>query len=300
MSSSKIYDAIIVGGSYAGWSAALALGRSLRNVLVIDSGRPCNAQTPHSHNFLTQDGTPPGEIAAIAKEQVLRYPTVRDLNDLVVSATKQEDTFVVKTQSGENFTSRKLLLATGVKDTLPDIEGLKECWGISVLHCPYCHGYEVKNTKLGIIANGDVATEFTKMINHWSKNLTLFTNGPSTLSAEQAKEVDQFSIETITSPLKKIHHANGQLTKVELKDGREITLNALFTRVPFIHHTDIANQLGCDFTDTNFIKVDDVGKTNVPGLYAAGDCTTMFRSVSITVAGGTKAGIGINKELIGI
>jgi thioredoxin reductase len=142
MNGEKDYDVTIVGGSYAGLSAAMALGRSLRNVLVVDSGKPCNASTPHSHNFLTQDGKTPLEITNIAKSQVAKYNSVEFVSDLAVKATKIDGRFEIVLQAGKRVLSKKLIFATGIKDELLDIPGFADCWGISVVHCPYCHGYE--------------------------------------------------------------------------------------------------------------------------------------------------------------
>lgn len=147
MTDSFKYEVIIIGGSYAGLSAAMALGRALRNVLIIDSGLPCNRQTPYSHNFITQDGEKPNIIAEKAKAQVLKYNTIKFLNDFVVSGKKNENGFVITTKTGEEYISKKLIFATGIKDIMPDIKGFAECWGTSVIHCPYCHGYEVKREK---------------------------------------------------------------------------------------------------------------------------------------------------------
>ena len=141
------YDVIIIGGSYSGLAAGMALGRALRNVLIIDSGNPCNKQTPHSHNFLTNDGKSPAEIAGVAKEQLRIYGTVRLINGLAMTGIKTETGFKIQVQSGETFSSKKLVFATGIKDIMHDIPGFAECWGISVLHCPYCHGYEVRNAR---------------------------------------------------------------------------------------------------------------------------------------------------------
>lgn len=169
MNNPSVFDVIIIGGSYAGLSAAMALGRSLRHVLVIDSGQPCNKQTPHSHNFITQDGQTPGQIVKIAKEQVLKYKTVKFQNGVVISAEKIEKGFEISTQSGEQFIARKLLFATGVQDQMPSIPGFAACWGISILHCPYCHGYEVKDNKIGLLGNGDVGFGFCQLLNNFAQ-----------------------------------------------------------------------------------------------------------------------------------
>src|SRR5690606_26609566 len=143
MANNKHFDVIIIGGSYAGLSAAMALGRALRNVLIIDGGSPCNRQTPHSHNFITQDGEKPHIIAEKARTQVLQYPTIKFITGIAHSGFKTEFGFTITTKANETFEAKKLIFATGLKDNMPDIKGFSECWGISVIHCPYCHGYEV-------------------------------------------------------------------------------------------------------------------------------------------------------------
>lgn len=173
MTNSKKFDVIIVGGSYAGLSAGMALGRALRNVLIIDSGKPCNIQTPHSHNFITQDGKTPKEILTLAKQQVEEYKTVKFHNGLATSGMKTANGFEIITQSGDKFMAKKLIFATGVRHIMTDIMGFTECWGISVIHCPECHGYEYKNDKTGILVNGEVAYELGKLINNWTKDLTV-------------------------------------------------------------------------------------------------------------------------------
>src|SRR5690606_25607991 len=149
-------DVVIIGGSYAGLSAAMALGRSMREVLVIDSGKPCNAQTPHSHNFLTQDGRTPYEIAAIGRDQLSAYPSVKIVNDIATSGRRTDSGFAIDLASGETVSARKLIFTTGVRDQLPTIPGVDECWGISVIHCPYCHGYEYWRQQTSVLADGEL------------------------------------------------------------------------------------------------------------------------------------------------
>ena len=197
MKNEESFEVIIVGGSYAGLSAAMALGRSLRRVLIIDGGNPCNAQTPHSHNMITLDGVPPAEITAKAKAQVLNYETVEWKEGIAVTGRTEGEGFTVGLASGETFHARKLLFAAGLKDLMPAIEGFAECWGISVLHCPYCHGYEVANKPIGVLGNGDGGFELARLISNWSKNLTLYTNGLSTLGAEQTEKLRHHNIEIV-------------------------------------------------------------------------------------------------------
>lgn len=298
MEYNKRFDVIIVGGSYAGLSAAMALGRSIRNVLIIDSGKPCNKQTPHSHNFITQDGQTPQQIAEAAKVQVLKYNTVTFYEDTVIGAVKIENGFIVNTLGGESFATHKLLFATGISDQMLDISGFAECWGISVLHCPYCHGYEVKHKPLGVIANGDMAFEFSRLIHNWSKNLVLLTNGQSTLTQQQTKMIKQHDIEIVEKEIIEIEHDKGYITNIVFKDGSKQKLTAVFAKIGFKQHSTLPEQLGCSINEQGFITVDDFQRTTIPGIYAAGDNTTMFRAVSGAVAAGTKAGAMINKELI--
>jgi thioredoxin reductase len=292
------YDVIIVGGSYAGLSAAMALGRSLRNVLVIDSGMPCNRQTPHSHNFITHDGETPKQIRETAKQQVLQYKTVRFHNGLATRATHINNAFTIETETGESFTSRKVIFATGITDVMPAIKDFAACWGISVLHCPYCHGYEVRGQPLGVLANGDIAFEFTKFIHHWSRSLVLFTHGKSKLTAEQTAALSKRNITVVEKEITGIDHTNGYISNLLFQDGTTHPLTALFARVEFKQHSSLPQELGCVLTEQGFLQIDDFQRTTVPGVYAAGDNTTMFRSVSAAIAAGTKAGAMVNKEMI--
>lgn len=293
----KNFDAIIIGGSYSGLSAGMSLGRSLRSVLIIDNGKPCNRQTPHSHNFVTHDGKTPTEIAKLAKEDVEKYDTVRFYNGTVVKTVKTTEGFEIEISSGEKFYAKKLILASGVKDIMPDIPGFAECWGISVIHCPYCHGYEVKNEITGILSNGDMAYEFSKLIFNLTKNLTLFTNGKAALSKEQIEKLNQNKIMLNEDEIEAIKHENGTIQKLVFKNGQEISLQALYAKIPFEQNVNVSEDLGCELTEHGFIKVDMMQKTNIPGLFACGDNVTMMRSVANAIAQGNFAGAVVNKEL---
>ena len=292
------FDVIIIGGSYAGLSAALTLGRSTRNVLVIDAGKPCNRQTPHSHNFLTHDGDQPAEIFKAAKAEVLKYPTVKFLNAKADSAKQIEGGFSVSIEDGQHFTSRKLLLATGLKDTLPDIKGLAECWAISAIHCPYCHGYEVKNEKIGLLINGEHAFEMAKNLHLWNKNLTILTNGKSEFTADQVEKLKSKSITVLEEEIIELEHQNGQLENIVFKNEEKVTFKAIYVKPEIEQHINFSVQLGFELTDLKTIKVDEQQETTAKGIYAAGDCTTLFRSLSIVTAAGTVAAVMINKALI--
>lgn len=236
MENLEAYDVIIVGGSYAGLSAALALGRAIRRVLVLDSGQPCNRQTPHSHNFLTQDGNTPAAIGALAKAQVLDYPTVQFRNDTAIGVTGTDHRFAVTTTAGAVVAARKLLFATGVRDLLPPIIGFAESWGVSVIHCPYCHGYEYRNQPTGILLNGAAAVEQCRLLLNWTAALTVFTNGASTIQPEHRQQLAAHGIGVEEAPVQQLVHRAGYLTQIELTDGRQLPLTALYARPAFEQH----------------------------------------------------------------
>lgn len=298
MNNQQHFEVIIIGGSYSGLSAAMALGRALRKVLIIDSGKPCNIQTPHSHNFITQDGKTPKEISTEARLQVKQYDTVTFYEGLATHGIKTQRGFEIRTQPGDAFTAKKLVFATGISDVMPDIKGFSECWGISVLHCPYCHGYEVRNEKTGIIGNGDYGYEFSKLIHNWTKDLSLFTNGRSALSLEQKEKIEKNGIAVVEKEIAELEHSQGQVTCIVFKDGSRHALKAIYTRPPFIQHCDIPQQLGCELTEQGYVKVDAFLKTSFPGILACGDNSSFMRSVANAVAMGTFAGAMTNLEII--
>jgi len=298
MTDNKNFDVIIIGGSYAGLSAGMALGRALRSVLIIDSVKPCNIQTPHSHNFITQDGKTPNEILNLSKEQVEKYETIKFYNGLATNGIKTENGFEITTLTKDKFNAKKLIFATGVKDTMPNIKGFAECWGISVIHCPYCHGYEYKNVKTGILANGDMAFEIGKLINNWTKDLTIYTNGKSMLTAGQIEKLQKHNIQIVETEIDHFAHVNGQIESVVFKDKTLKNIKALYARPKFEQHCEIPKQLGCEFTEQNYLKIDPFQKTTIHGIFACGDNTSMMRSVSYAVAMGGLAGGMINREII--
>ncbi|RBL88077.1 NAD(P)/FAD-dependent oxidoreductase [Chitinophaga flava] len=293
-----VFDTIIIGGSYAGLSAALALGRAFRKVLVIDSGQPCNKQAPASHNFLTQDGEKPAVIRNKARQQVAAYKNVTFYDGLAISGSATSNGFIVKTQQGHQFTGKKLLLASGVKDVLPDIAGFSACWGTSIIHCPYCHGYEYGHQPTGIIANGDTAFELAQLISNWSKQLTVFTNGKSTLTTEQLQRIQKNQIGIVETDISRIEHQGAQLKALHLADGSRHPLQAAYARPKAIQHSDIHQQLGCELIPQGLIKTDASRRTSVPGVFACGD-NSSFRSIATAVHSGSMAGFAINAELTG-
>jgi thioredoxin reductase len=298
MNKEEAIEVIIIGGSYAGLSAALALGRARRQVVVLDTGQPCNRQTPHSHNFLTQDGATPAELAAVSRAQVLAYPTVQLRNEAAVAAAGENGNFTITTASGTVLRARKLLFATGIRDIMPDLPGFAESWGVSAIHCPYCHGYEYRDQPTGILANGDMAAQMGPLIRNWTDKLTIFTNGPATWQPAQRELLAARGIAVEETPVRELRHQAGYLTHLGLADGRQLPLAALYARLPFVQHCTLPEALGCAHAETGHLTVDGFQKTSVAGIYAAGDATTPMRAVAAAVAAGMMAGAMLNRELI--
>jgi thioredoxin reductase len=298
MTDNKQFDVIIIGGSYSGLAAGMALGRALRQVLIIDSGKPCNKQTPHSHNFLTQDGKSPAEIATLARQQVERYNTVTFFNGLATNGTKMENGFEIQVASGETFRAGKLIFATGITDIVPGIDGFAACWGISVLHCPYCHGYEVRNEKTGILGNGEDGYELAGLISNWTNDLTLFTNGTSTLTVKQTGKLEKHHIKIVEKSVERLEHVNGYLLNIIFRDGAKSSVKAIYTHSLFEQHCPVPESLGCELTDDGYIKVDPFQETTVHGVFACGDNETRMRTVANAIAAGTTAGMIVNKKMI--
>ncbi len=291
------FDVIIIGGSYAGLSAGMSLGRSLRKALIIDSGKPCNEQTPHSHNFLTQDGKTPKEITELSKSQVLEYKTVESHQGKAIEAKKIENGFEVITENGEKFNSKKLIIATGIIDEVPNIKGFQECWGISLIHCPYCHGYEFKNKKTGIIANGERGFHISSLVNNLTKDITIFTRGKADFTEEQFQKLEKNNIKIIETEIDELKHQNGNVESLILSDGTIMNFEAIYGAFPFKQHSDIPELLGCEMTEMGHIKIDQFQKTNVVGLFACGDNSSPMRAVANAVYTGSLTGAMVNMEL---
>ncbi|TAE43608.1 MAG: NAD(P)/FAD-dependent oxidoreductase [Bacteroidetes bacterium] len=291
------FEVLIIGGSYAGLSAAMALGRSMRQVLVMDSGKPCNRFTPHSHNFITHDGEAPAKIVRKARRQVERYDTVHFYEGLAVEGMKNETGFEVKTQSGEVFFGKKIIFATGIRDLLPDIPGLAECWGKTIIHCPYCHGYEFRGQKTGIWANGQRAFHLATLVKNLTDDLTLLTSGKADFDETQLAKLNKHGIEIIETEIAKIELDGGKIESVIFKHGGKSAFQALYAAVPFAQHSDIPASLGCELTEHGYLRVDPFQQTTVEGVFACGDNSSMMRSLANAVATGNLVGAVVNGKL---
>ncbi|MGH7003952.1 MAG: NAD(P)/FAD-dependent oxidoreductase [Alphaproteobacteria bacterium] len=293
------FDIIVAGGSYAGLAAALQVARARRKVLVIDAGERRNRFAATSHGFLTQDGRPPEQIAREGREQLLAYPTVTWADARAEHAQGRLGAFSLSTSDGSTHTGRRLVLATGVADRLPDIPGLQERWGESVFHCPYCHGYETDGGPLGVLATGPLAIHQAMMLPDWGRT-TLFTNGLFEPDGGQRASLAARGVTIEPVPVAAISGA-GNRAAVALSDGRTVELAGLFTMSRTVMASPLAEQLGCSFEEGPFgpfIRTEASKMTSVPGVYACGDAAMMAGSVSFAVGDGARAGVAAHQSLI--
>lgn len=292
-----MYDVIIVGGSYAGMAAALQLARARRRVIVLDAGQRRNRFASAAHGILGNDGTPPGEIAARAKEQLLRYPSVTWQDGIAISSQKNGEHFTVLTDRGNSFEARRLILATGVSDELPAIPGLSERWGQSVFHCPYCHGYELNQGPLGVLASGEISMHQALLVPDWGQT-TLFTNGtfePDRNQREQLKARD------VKIEREDVAEIIGEHAAVKLRDGRVIELAGLFVAPRTTGTNALTEQLGCEHQEGpigSFITTNETKETTVAGVFACGDSARAVGNVTFAMADGAMAGTAAHGSLI--
>lgn len=293
------FDTLIVGASNAGLSAALTLGRSRRRVLVLDGGPPRNAPAAHAHNFFTRDGTPPAELLRLGREQLQPYDGVEIRAALAQTARAVPGGFALELADGSVVTARTLLLATGVTDVLPAIPGFRELWGRGVYHCPYCHGWEIRDQPLALYGRGAPGFHLAVLLHHWSPKPVLCTDGPAELDAAQLATLAQLGIRVLETPVAALEPAPAGGLVVAFADDSRLAVAAMFARVPQQQRTDLAAQLGCAFTDDGiYVKTDGLGLTSVPGVYAAGDLTSPFQQVVAASAAGTAAAAMLNNTLI--
>jgi thioredoxin reductase len=296
MPTENSYDVIIIGGSYAGLSAAMALVRARRKVLMIDSGTPANRMVKHAHNLIAHENEDPQIIRTKALQELRSYPTFTFENNTAANVLKNSEGFYVDTIDQKNYTARKILFTTGISDLMPGIAGFTECWGDTILHCPYCHGYEVKDQPIAIIANGEHAYHLCVLLSNLSKQLSLFTNEDCTLSHEQVKHLQQNKISLSQKKIKEMKHENGKLHTIVFTDGSSEKFSAAFAKVMLRQQCEIPEKMGCKFNE-HLIAVDECMRTSIDGVFAAGDNCFLPRSISFAMGAGARAGFQINWEL---
>lgn len=294
-------DVIIVGGSYAGLAAAIQLGRARRSVLIVDAGQRRNQRAQHAHGFLGQDGVPPGAIVEKGRAEALAYPTVSHRQASVTAMRVLPEGFSVEVE-GEMLRARRLILATGVVDVLPEIPGLRERWGESVFHCPYCHGYELHRGRIGVLATTPPAAHLALLAAEWGEfgRSVFFLNGAFEPEPEQLLELEARRISVEREPISAIE---GDLPEVavRLQSGRVERFVGLFLASSTRLALPFAEQLGCELEAGPvgpFYKTDMMKETNVPGVFACGDAGLPMGSVSFAVADGVRAGIAVHQSLV--
>ncbi|MDH1178948.1 NAD(P)/FAD-dependent oxidoreductase [Achromobacter mucicolens] len=294
------YDVIIIGGSFAGLSAAMQLARARRQVLLVDAARPRNRYAAHAHGFLGQDGVPPQEIVANARAQLARYPTVSFLDGEAIQALAQDGGFAVVMAGGEQVRGARLILATGMRDELPPLPGLQARWGQTVLHCPYCHGFEVAGEPLGVLAAHPMSVHQAMLLPDWGPT-TYFTQGQFEPSPEDARHLASRGVHVERTPVVALLGDAPALTGVVLADGREVPVRALFVASRVHMASPLAAQLGCEFDEGPLgpvIRVDDMKQTTVPGVFAAGDASTPMSNATLASASGVMAGVCAHRSLV--
>eukprot|EP00456_Euglypha_rotunda_P083851 TRINITY_DN835_c0_g1_i3.p1 TRINITY_DN835_c0_g1~~TRINITY_DN835_c0_g1_i3.p1 ORF type:complete len:343 (+),score=68.46 TRINITY_DN835_c0_g1_i3:2063-3091(+) len=296
------YDVVIVGGGPAGLTAALVLGRACRKVLVCDEGKPRNHTSPAVHGFFSRDGISPAELLKVGREQLKPY-AVEWRDAAVTDAEKVEGGFRVEIRDGKAVTTRKLILATGVTDERPDIDGLAALWGSGVLHCPYCHGWEMRNKPWGFIARGEQAVEWGIELQEWTTTLTFCSNGPAELTEAARRTLRERGIAVREEKIKRLESERDMLKAVVFESGEKLELAALFVRTTMVQRSPLPKKLGCKlasveggFRDT--VEVDQFGATAVPGLYVVGDASRGMPQVATAVSDGSLAAIMANKTMI--
>ena len=291
-------DVIIVGGGPAGLNAALVLGRCLRRVLVLDAGRPRNRWSHAVHNFLTRDGTPPAELRRMALEQLQPYETVRVRQALVIDAVAENGGFRVSLEGGETLACRKLLLATGVCDVLPQVDGFEALYGRSVFHCPYCDGWEQRGRPTAVLARGATAAGLALELLGWTRDIVVCSDGPPGLSARDRSRLVRHGIAVRPARLARLEGHDGQLSHIVFADGTRLPREVAFFGYGQTQTCDLAARMGCALTRKGSVRTGRHEATHLPGLFVAGDASELVQMVVVAAAEGAQAAFAINTALL--
>nr|WP_245406347.1 MULTISPECIES: NAD(P)/FAD-dependent oxidoreductase [unclassified Peribacillus] len=291
-------DCVIIGGGPAGLNAALVMGRAGRKTILFDEDKPRNRVTQESHGFITQDGVKPSEFKKRARMDVQKYPSVSIKEEQVEIIEKASDVFRIQTKGGTEYMAKKVLLATGLRDVLPEIPGLQNVYGTSVFSCPFCDGWEMRGQALAVIAENERAFHMGKLLSNWSGDVIVFTNGYQGLDEEKDILARQHVI-VVEEKIESLKSKGGQLTSILLQNGREIKREAGIVVADLVQSASFAEQLGCEIAPNRGIKVDSFGRTTVEGVYACGDTSLSTPSqLVIAAAEGNKAAAGVIMDLV--
>ncbi|MFJ2006209.1 NAD(P)/FAD-dependent oxidoreductase [Streptomyces chartreusis] len=295
------YEVVVVGGGAAGLSAALVLGRARRRTLVVDAGEPRNAPAAHMQGYLSRDGMSPAEFLAVGREEIARYG-VELVRDRAVDVTRDGD-FTVALASGRSVRARRLVVATGLRDELPDVPGVAGRFGNDVLHCPYCHGWEVRDRAFGVLATTPLSVHQALMVSQWSKDVTFFLHeiAESDLADDDLRRLAAAGVKVVPGEVAELVIEGDRLTGVRLADGTVHAREVVFTAPRAVPQTGLLEKLGAEFQETPFGSypvVDPTGLTSVPGVWAAGNAMGFAEQVVNAASGGYRAGAFINGELL--
>jgi len=292
-----MYDVIIVGAGPAGLSAALMLGRCRRRVLVCDTGRPRNAASRAMHGYLSRDGMPPADFLKVAREQMAQYDTIELRDAEVTHAECNDGRFHVTLRDGVRLAARKLLIATGVVDNLPEIPGFRELYGLGVFHCPYCDGWEVRDQPLAVYGRGARGLGLSLELTGWSRDIVLCTNGPSEIDAEDLSRLTRNGIVVREERVARLE-GDGGLERVVFESGESLARRALFFTTGQTQQSELAHRLGCEINEKGTVLTGRYETTHLSGLYVAGDASRAVQWVVVAAAEGAEAAFAINTDLL--
>jgi thioredoxin reductase len=292
-----MYDVVIVGGGPAGLSAALLLGRSRRRVLVCDSGTPRNASSAALHGYLTRDGIAPLELLRLGREELRQYGIELRESVVVTDVVRSGEGFDVSIQDVGRVWTHAVLLATGIKDDVPAIAGVPDCYGITIHHCPYCDGWEHRDEAVAVIGQGAGAAGLALALKTWTDRVTLCTHGPSRLKPDQRQQLASRQIAVHERRIIRVDHVDGHVRTLVLAGGEPVPCDAIFFAAKQSQQCDLPRRLGCEFTRKVTVKTDHLGETCVPGIFVVGDASRDVQFAIVAAAEGAKAGVAINKAL---
>ncbi|HEX6487262.1 MAG TPA: NAD(P)/FAD-dependent oxidoreductase [Candidatus Dormibacteraeota bacterium] len=301
--SAEVLDVIVVGAGPAGLNAALVLARARRRILVLDSGAPRNAASHEMHGYLSRDKLDPAELRRIGRAEVLAYPSASLVGAAVAGAERTPDGFLVRTQTGDTYRTRKLLLAVGIRDELPEIPGLSDFYGTTVFHCPYCDGWESRDRAIALLGTGSGAVRTGKLLLSWTSDVVVCTGAPGGLDAAAIADLEGAGVRVDERRISQLIGSDGQLSAVQFEDGTTLPRDILFFHADVVVASTLPAAIGCAFTDAGRIEVDEGGRTSVAGVSAVGDCARRAgqhpaTQVIIAAASGSVAAITLHQDLM--
>ena len=291
-------DCTVIGGGPAGLNATLVLGRARRKVILVDSNDARNKVTSASHGFVTRDGVTPSEFRELAHQEFSHYPSISTIEDKVIEIIKNADGFTIKTELGKEWATRKVILATGMKEKFPNIPNLRNFYGKSIFNCPYCDGWELRDKPIALFGEVDYTFHTAEILRNWSQDLVVFTNGEE-LTKSHERKIEELNLRVETSPIRLLTGRDGMLQEVELENGLVIERAGGFVTPELVQASDLGTTLGVKLNDTGGYHSDEVGNTKITGLFVAGEASNVYPAqLIIAAASGVETAMAVNVELI--